>query len=123
MNNRPACVLVVDDEACVRDVVAGLLRDAGYEVEAAADASAAVAIVERTEVDAVLTDVGLPGVSGLDLLATLRRCRPALPVLVMTGDPTEVGALCANLFGAIGYLSKPLDVAVLLDQVRSATLR
>lgn len=79
-------VLLVDDDAAVRGVTAAQLSDLGYEVLEAGDAGEAIRSLEsRGDVDAVLSDVAMPGTDGVTLAAELRRRRPGLPVLFMTG--------------------------------------
>ena len=85
--DRPrARVLVVDDEVMVRTVTSKLLRVRGYDVVEADGGEAALARLDEAPVDLVLTDLSMPGMSGRELAAEVRRRRPALPVLLLTGD-------------------------------------
>lgn len=84
-------VLLVDDDASVREVVAAGLRDAGYQVIEAESAAAALAVIDRgDDVDILVTDLVMPGMRGSDLLAEARRRRPSLPVVLVTGFPGEM---------------------------------
>jgi DNA-binding response OmpR family regulator len=78
-------ILVVDDHASSRDALSTLLRDAGYETRPAADAANALDLLSRSPIDLALLDIGLPRVSGLDLLEKIRRTRSAveLPVIMV----------------------------------------
>ena len=80
-------ILVVEDEDGVRDIVCRILKKAGYEVHAAGDPQEALKLVldRNLEVDALLSDVIMPGMSGTQLAVELRRSRPDLPVLFMSG--------------------------------------
>jgi CheY-like chemotaxis protein len=79
-------ILVVDDQQAVLDVVSNVLRQAGYDVLAAGGGEAALALVAAgAEVDAMVTDYTMPGLSGIDVVRELRRLRPGTPSLIITG--------------------------------------
>jgi len=118
--DEPPMVLVVDDDAAVCWALETALKEAGYRVLIAADAAAARRKVKRERVDLVLTDVRMPGESGLDLLAWMRRELPALPVIVSTAHGTMETAVEAVGRGAFDYLPKPLDLTRTLEVVRRA---
>lgn len=102
-------VLVIDDEALVRDVVARMVEDLGYAVVTAADGNAGLKILERQPVDAVLVDLSMPQMGGADVVTALRQRRPGLPVVVCSGfDRAGSGTA-----GADAYLSKPFRIEVL----------
>jgi DNA-binding NtrC family response regulator len=113
-------VLVVDDDAGVRGVVAAMLARRGYEVIAAADGLDASEMLALAEVDLVVTDVSMPRRSGFELLDELRAQRPHLPVILMTSAPTGHGAREATRLGARGYLTKPVPMVPLLAAVEDA---
>jgi two-component system nitrogen regulation response regulator GlnG len=113
MTTRPdaPAVWVVDDDRSVRYVLAEALRDAGYRVQAFADADAALAAVADAETpDLVFTDVRMPGTSGLDFLVALRRKRADLPVVVMSAYTDVATTAGAFRGGAHDYLAKPFDL-------------
>ncbi len=116
-------VLVVDDEPAQRDLVAGFLAKHGYDVAQAGDAREALASFDREPADLVLTDLRMPGASGLDLLAALRDRDPELPVIVMTAYGTIETAVAAIKGGAADYLTKPLNLDEVLHRVRLALER
>src|SRR6266849_4817357 len=95
-----ARLLVVDDDANLCDVLQLTLRSAALEVDTAGSAGQALAVVARQRPDAVLLDLGLPDLPGLEVLARLRRLAPALPVIVCTGDETSDTAITAVQCGA-----------------------
>lgn len=112
-------VLVVDDDAAVCWALERALAKAGWRVSTAADVPAARRRI-KADVDLVLTDIRMPGESGLDLLASLRSDRPDLPVLVMTAHGTVETAMAAIGTGAADYLPKPLDLDRTIAAVRRA---
>lgn len=102
-------VLVVDDDETMREVLTVRLEDWGYEVSAAADASEARAAIEEHQPTIVLTDIVLPGMSGLDLLRHLKADDPERPVILMTGHGTVDLAVEAMKQGAEDFLTKPIE--------------
>jgi diguanylate cyclase (GGDEF)-like protein len=101
-------VLLVDDERFARTVYSDYLRAAAYEVEVAPDAEAALSLLARRKFDVLLTDVILPGSSGLDLLTTAKSLDPNLEVLVITALDKVDPAVRAMKSGASDYLVKPV---------------
>src|SRR3954447_10988240 len=91
-------ILVVDDEPTIRELLRTVLEADGYDVAAVASADAALAVAERRRVDLVLSDLSMPGASGLDLLLELRARRLRVPFVLVTGsDPSEFAARAAAL--------------------------
>jgi len=103
-------ILVVDDEEPQRRVLAGFLRKAGYEVQAASSADEALAVVASRTVDLVLTDLRMPQKTGVELLDAVRGVNPEIPVVVMTAYGTVASAVTAMKRGAADYLAKPVDL-------------
>ena len=99
-------ILVVDDEEPQRRVLAGFLRKAGYEVEAVGAADEALAVVASRTVDLVLTDLRMPGKTGVELLDAVRGVNPEVPVVVMTAYGTVASAVDAMKRGAADYLAQ-----------------
>lgn len=100
-------VLVIDDEALVRDVVARMVEDLGYAAMTAADGPSGIDLAERA--DAVLVDLSMPQMSGADVVAALRQKRPGLPVVVCSGyDRDSRGPIQAD-----AYLPKPFRIDAL----------
>jgi DNA-binding NtrC family response regulator len=100
-------LLIVDDEDYVRDSLAEMLRSRGWDVGVAASPAAALASLERAPVDAVLTDLKMPGGGGLELLRRVRGSWPDLPVVVLTGFGTVASAVECLKTGAADYVLKP----------------
>jgi len=105
-----ARVLVVDDEPAVVEVVVELLTEQGYEVRAETSAEAGVTAFEAWRPDAVLTDINLPGQSGIDLIRSVKNLDPEACVVVMTGQATTATAIEALRQGAYDYIQKPFDL-------------
>jgi two-component system, NtrC family, response regulator AtoC len=106
-------VLVVDDEANLRKVLATLLRRNGYDVTVAADGEQGLAEIEKNGADIVVTDLVMPKVGGLELLKTLNASRPEVPVIIITAHGTVDSAVEAIKLGAFDYITKPFDQAEL----------
>ncbi len=113
-------ILVVDDDAAVSWALEQVLRSASYTVILAADAPAALRSLKRQVCDLVITDIRMPGMSGLDLLALIKTAHPELPVIVSTAHGTMETAIAAIGQGAFDYLPKPLDLERTLAVVRRA---
>ena len=119
-----ARVLLVDDEPNIRRMLGSLLEAEGYAVKPAADAGEALAALERWEADVALLDLALPGTDGLDLLASIRKRWPALPVVMISGRATLGDAVRATKLGAFHFIEKPLaPEAVLLTVAGAVELR
>ena len=116
---NPGLILVVDDEKNQRETVAGILADMGHEVLQAADAADALKLLEGRPVDLILTDLRMPGASGVDLLKQSREKRPDVAVVLMTAFGTIDTAVEAMRGGAGDFLTKPID----LDQLEMVVTR
>jgi len=116
-------VLVVDDEADIRDLVSGVLEDEGYAVRTAADSSAALEAIEERRPSMVLLDVWLQGsrLDGLQLLQEMKRRDSTLPVLMISGHGNLDTAVAAVREGAVDFIEKPFEAERLLYLVARAT--
>jgi len=114
----PQRVLIVDDDRALRVALAGLLRDAGYQVEQAADGPQALARLREAPVDLVLLDVMLPGMNGLDVLAQARGLEHFPRVVMMTADDAPETLLRAVRGQAYRYLRKPFAPAAIVEVVQ-----
>jgi len=113
-------ILVVDDEEGLREALAERLRHLEYQVEAADSAESALAQIAAFEPHLVLTDLRMPGMSGLDLTERILEDRPDADVVVMTGHEDMTSAVGAMKAGAVDYLVKPVrmeTLASLVDRV------
>jgi DNA-binding NtrC family response regulator len=107
-------ILVVDDEVNARTALAELLRDEGYEVETAADAFKALGKLDAFTPDAVVTDLKMPGMDGIELVKKVRAAEDAPAVVVMTAFGAVQSAVDAMRAGAADYLTKPINFEELL---------
>ncbi|MCP3905073.1 MAG: sigma-54-dependent Fis family transcriptional regulator [Planctomycetes bacterium] len=113
-------VLIVEDEQVLRESLAGLLEEEGYEVLQAADGNEAHTIVLDRPVDLVLSDVRMPGMDGMTLLEHLNRTCPQTPVIIITAYGTVDSAVAAMRSGAWDYLLKPVKFEDLLVKISRA---
>ncbi|HYB72918.1 MAG TPA: sigma-54 dependent transcriptional regulator [Candidatus Sulfotelmatobacter sp.] len=113
-------ILLVDDDTTVLEALAAILRDAGYQVGTARSAEEGLRRVQRAVPDLAMVDIWLPGMDGLQLLETLRRTVPQLPVIVISGHGTIETAVRATKLGAYDFLEKPPDMERTLLAVRHA---
>lgn len=110
-------ILVVEDDAGLREALADTLLLASYQVSCAASAEEALLLLKKQQVQLVVSDVQMGSVSGLTLLKTLREHYPKLPVLMMTAYANVQDAVEAIRLGAIDYLAKPFSPEVLVSTV------
>ena len=115
-----ARVLVVDDEASIRDLLSKTLALAEYDVDTAADASTALGRVRASEYDLLIADLRMPGMDGLTLIRQVKRIRAELPVIIITGYSSESTAIEAVNLGVTGYLRKPFRVPEVLAAAAKA---
>ncbi|MBI1389662.1 MAG: response regulator [bacterium] len=116
-SHAPVRVLIVDDEPDMVSTLAQLVGGEGGEVEPAFSAHEALAACERDEFDVILSDLSMPGMSGVDLLREIKARTPATEVIIITGYGTIDGAVEAMRLGAFNYLIKPVEPDELLDNL------
>jgi putative two-component system response regulator len=113
-------ILVIDDDAVVREVIGEMLAVAGYEVVAAANAAEALELFMDERIGLVVTDIVMPDVSGLELLEAMRLHRPSLPIVLVTGANTRDNLSEALSRGADGLIAKPFTRTELQEAVETA---
>jgi two-component system response regulator HydG len=113
-------ILIVDDEASIRDTCAEVARQAGMKAIPVATAEEALEVLESSAVDIVLTDLMLQQASGLDLLKRVHDTNPALPVIVLTQYGTIDSAVAATRLGAVDYVTKPFRIEELRSRLERA---
>jgi two-component system nitrogen regulation response regulator GlnG len=113
-------VWVVDDDASIRWVLERALKQGGMATTLFDESEAALAALRRDEPDVLVTDIRMPGRSGLELLEEIRAKRPRLPVIVMTAHSDLDSAVAAYQGGAFEYLPKPFDIDQAIELVRRA---
>jgi excisionase family DNA binding protein len=103
-------ILVVDDEASIRDLLSKALALADYDVDTAPDGQTALGRLRSGRYDLLITDLKMPGMDGLTLIREARQLTPALPVVIITAYSTEASAIEAINLGVSGYLTKPFRI-------------
>ena len=112
--DEPPRVLVVDDEASIRELLSKTLALAEYEVDTARDGRAAIERLRLGHYDLLIADLKMPGIDGLSLIREAKRLKADLPVIIITGFSTESSAIEAVNLGVSGYLTKPFRVPQVL---------
>jgi two-component system response regulator FixJ len=118
----PDAIVHIDDDDAVRHSLRFQLETAGYAVRDFASAEAFLETLSEVQSGCVLTDVRMPGLSGLDLVNRLKRGNFLLPVIIMTGHGDIPLAVEAMKAGVVNFIEKPLDDAVLLEAIETALL-
>jgi DNA-binding NtrC family response regulator len=103
-------ILVIDDEPGIRDLFSRELTSEGYGVETASDGEDALRKMESKKFDAVICDLLMPKLGGLDVLEAIRKKDPEIKVIMMTGYLTEEAAAAATQKGAYDFIPKPFDL-------------
>jgi len=118
-NARPR-VLVVDDEASIRDLLSKTLALAEYDVDVAPDGRSALERMRMYPYDLLIADLKMPGMDGLTVIREAKRYKGDLPVIIITGFSTESSAIEAVNLGVAGYLTKPFRVPQVLAAAAKA---
>jgi len=113
-------IILVDDDAVVRDMLVDLVASLGYSADAAASGEEALAMFDRDRYDVVLTDLLMPGMTGWDVLEAVRGRDPQIPVIIITGSPVIDDIRAAQ--PGVAVVKKPVDV-MLLDTLIKRMLR
>lgn len=115
-------ILVVDDEAGLREIFVDSLEMAGYRAIAAEDGARALKLLSKEKVDLLITDILMPEVDGMELIMQARKTHPGLKVLAMSGGgrtSAEVLINIARRLGVQGTLEKPFELAAMLREIES----
>lgn len=112
-------ILIIDDEASLRQTLARILQRAGYEVTTAANGEEGLKLVSGQSYDLVYSDIRMPDMGGLDLLKTVHAKFPDLPVILFTAQPDLNSAVEAVRSGATDYLLKPLKPQAVIDRTKA----
>ena len=112
-------VLVVDDEAIVRESIRDWLKDAGYEVSVAESGEEALKLIQQKNFGVMILDLRLPGMNGIDVLKKVKVVKPNIKSIVITAYPTMLTQEEATKLGAIDYLVKPVFPDKLEELIRN----
>ena len=113
-------ILVVDDDRNICKVLKGLLEKAGHDVVTASDVDAALPLIKERDLDLVITDLKMPGKSGMDLLAFVTERKPIVPVIMISAFGDIESAVSAIKQGAYDFITKPFDENELLNVIKKA---
>ncbi|MEI6668395.1 MAG: sigma-54 dependent transcriptional regulator [Acidobacteriota bacterium] len=116
-------ILVVDDERSMRELLTIILRREGHDVVVAESGSMAIAVLEKEPVDVLISDIRMPGMSGVELLGAAKRLDPDLVGIMITAYASTETAVEALRLGAYDYITKPFDVEELKAKIRNALER
>jgi DNA-binding NtrC family response regulator len=117
---RPMKALVIDDEQIVLDSVKKILADEDYEVDVSLRGREGIDMARQKQYDIVLTDIRMPDIGGMRVLREVKRAKPSLPVVIITGYATVASSVQAMKLGATDYLEKPFGPEELVKSVASA---
>lgn len=113
-------ILVVDDDANIREMMDVILTQAGFQVATEPSGEAALDLLKRSRFALMLLDVHMPRMSGLDLMAAMKRLTRTPPVLMVTADGQTGTVREALALGCVGYVAKPFRPVALVERVRRA---
>jgi CheY-like chemotaxis protein len=117
---HPGRILVIDDEASVRDLLLRVLEDAGHEVVVVETGEAALMKIAKKPFDLLVVDKNLPGMSGLDVLRLVRTHYPRLRAIMITAFPHPAAEATARELGVHGYVTKPFGIVSIVSAVDAA---
>lgn len=112
-------ILIIDDEAALRQTMARILQQAGFEVTTAENGEQGLSFIQTTNFDLIFMDLRMPGMAGMDALKLIHAGNPNLPVILFTAQPDLNSAVEALRNGATDYLLKPLKPQAVIDRARS----
>jgi two-component system, NtrC family, nitrogen regulation response regulator NtrX len=121
--NQHGKILIVDDEAGIRESLGSILRDEHYQVDAVESAEAALQRIATGEFDVILLDVWLPGIDGMEALTRIQELQNAPAVIMISGHGTIETAVRATKLGAFDFIEKPLSLEKIIVLVRNAVLQ
>lgn len=113
-------VMVVEDDQAILGIVCRILEDAGCDVHAARDGREALSLLDGHDFDTIISDISMPGMTGIQLLRNVRERDLDVPVVLMTGDPSLETAVQAIEYGALRYITKPFNTKGLTQTVAEA---
>jgi FixJ family two-component response regulator len=117
---KPKLVAIVDDDDLIRNALRGLMKAAGFPALAFASAEEFLTSGEQERTACLIADIRMPGMSGLELQAELKKNHHKIPIIFITAQGDEKMRMQALRSGAVKFLTKPLNNGVLLDSVRTA---
>lgn len=113
-------LLVIDDEPAIREGVRRILESEGFQVETFANGQAALERIKQESLDLVITDLKMPGMSGVEVLRAIKDIQPNLPVIFITGYSSVDSAVEVMKLGAVDYIAKPFTPEEMLNTIKGA---
>lgn len=113
-------ILIIDDDEVQLQLQQSILADQGYTIHSTADGPQGITLFKAHRPDLVLLDIGLPSVSGIEVLRQIRQIDPKAKIIVITGYASVESAVVAIREGAWDYVRKPYDVNALLKKIETA---
>lgn len=123
MNADKGNILIVDDERSIRLSLRTILSNFGFDIVEAARGQEAISLVRTAQFDAVLLDINMPGIGGIEVCRQMRKCAPRLPILMLTVQGNEERKVEALDAGADDYITKPFQLRELTARLRAAVRR
>ena len=116
-------VLIVDDDKAFLQILSERMRHRGMEVSTAESAAVALQLLEKESYDAVLLDLMMPEMGGIEALQIMRRKQPEIQVIFLTGQPSVAKGVEAMKLGAMDFIPKPVDMGELTEKIQAAKTR
>lgn len=118
-SDRPS-ILIIDDDQSLRKTLGDILRAMGYETAAAANGMEGLALMRKNPLNIALIDIGLPDISGVEVMKRIKADYPSTEVIILTGHATLDSAIEAANSGAFSYLTKPYEIVQLMLNIKRA---
>ncbi len=113
-------VLLVDDEVEFVNTLAQRLKMRELVVDTVYDGAQALSFIKKIEPDVIVLDLKMPGLHGIDVLREIKKIKPAIQVIILTGHGTEKDAVEAKNLGGFDFLRKPADIDLLVAKIKEA---
>ncbi|XXJ19198.1 response regulator [Desulfovibrio caledoniensis] len=113
-------VLLIDDEVEFLEALSERMEIRGMDVTTAETASAAVSAINSGDFDAIVLDLQMPDMNGIDMLKVIRKTNPDMQVILLTGQATLEAGIQAMKLGAMDFMEKPADIDALTDKIKKA---
>ena len=122
-NELRANILLVDDEERFVEILAQRLQARGLNVDVATTGEKAIALTKVKDFDAVLLDLSMPGMDGIEVLKEMKKTNPVLQIIILTGQGSIQATVEVMKEGAMDFMEKPVDINKLLEKITEAKLR
>jgi len=122
-NELRANILLVDDEVRFVEILAQRLQARGLNVDVATTGEKAIALTKVKDFDAVLLDLSMPGMDGIEVLREMKKTNPLLQIIILTGQGSIQATVEVMKEGAMDFMEKPVDINKLLEKITEAKLR